>query len=45
MRRLELVGDGRRRQQTAGLRDAAAVGGGRLQRECGSSVWRRRECG
>jgi hypothetical protein len=33
------MGDGRRRQQTAGLSDAAAVGGGRQRHECGSGVW------
>jgi hypothetical protein len=32
MRRLELTGDGHRRQQTTGPRDAAAVGGGRWRR-------------
>jgi hypothetical protein len=45
MWRLEVTGDCHRWQQTVGLRDAAAVGSGLWRRECGSSVWRRRECG
>jgi hypothetical protein len=45
MRRLELVGDGHHRQQAVGPRDATAVGGRQWRCECGSSVWRRRECG
>jgi hypothetical protein len=36
---LELMGDGHRRQQAAGLSDAEAVGGGRQRHECGSGVW------